>query len=561
MLSLALIGLLGGLITGISPCILPMLPVLFVSGGASRDGAEGKPSRTRPYLIVAGLVLSFSVVTLLGSLLLNALGLPQDALRIAGIAVLVLVGLGMIVPKLEEWLEKPFSWLPRKHVSSDRGGFVLGLALGTVYVPCAGPVLAAITVAGATGRIGWETVVLTASFAIGTAIPLLAFALAGRGLAERMKAFRKRQRAVRVTAGVLLIGLAVGLLLDAPAKLQRALPDYTHGLQQAVGGDESVRGALSSGGGADGKLKDCPEGGAGLHDCGPLPRLTPGGQTFNAASAPTNESLKGKVTLVDFWAYSCINCQRSIPHLNEWYKKYKSAGLEIVGVHAPEYAFEHEAANVQGAVKRMGIQYPVFQDNRFQTWDAFSNRYWPAHYLADAKGTVRHYSVGEGNYEETEHLIRQLLREANPGVKLPAEGSSVRDDTPQSRGITPETYLGSKRQRLYSGEAEYRTGTFPAVSSVNADSYALSGPWRIEDESISPQADGASLVLGYTAKSVQVVVGGEGTLTVEGPHGTTTHRIHGAPDALRILSEAEQKQGTLRLKPSPGLTLYSFTYG
>ncbi|MEO6504575.1 MAG: cytochrome c biogenesis CcdA family protein [Terrimesophilobacter sp.] len=251
-LTLAIIGILGGLITGISPCILPVLPVIFFSGGvegARSDGTAGdgtvKVSRWRPYLVIAGLIVSFSVFTLIGSLLLALLNLPQDVLRYAGIVVLTLIGVGLIVPRFEAILEKPFSWIPRKDVGTAHGGFVLGLALGLVYVPCAGPVLAAITVAGSTGRIGVETVVLTTTFAIGAAIPLLIFALAGRRVAERVRSFRKHQRGIRVTGGVLMVALAIGLVFNLPQLLQRLVPDYTSALQNQFSSSDQVSKALN----------------------------------------------------------------------------------------------------------------------------------------------------------------------------------------------------------------------------------------------------------------------------------------------------------------------------
>ena len=253
LLSLIILGILGGLITGISPCILPILPVILVTGGADsartasvdnrqtdtvKDSANNvqalfsrrstalanttsaptqrTASRWRPYQVVGGLVLSFSLFTLLGSVILAALHLPQDTLRILGITFLIIVGLSMFIPPLERLLEKPFakfSQLGAKR-STTRGGFLMGLALGLVYVPCAGPVLAAITLAGATGNIGIETVALTLSFALGTAIPLLIFALAGRSIAERVKTFRTHQRGVRTASGILLIALAIGLVFN-----------------------------------------------------------------------------------------------------------------------------------------------------------------------------------------------------------------------------------------------------------------------------------------------------------------------------------------------------------
>lgn len=239
-MELVIIGLLGGLITGISPCILPVLPVIFLTGGAQSarfdGGSDAAPaSRRRPYLVIAGLVTSFTLVTLLGSLALGALGLPQDVLRWAGIAVLVLIGVGLLVPRFEQLLEKPFQRLARRsEVRNGGSGYGVGLALGTVFVPCAGPVLAAIIVAGSTGRIDAGTVVLTVSFALGVAIPLLFFALAGRGLVERIRAFRRRERGLRIAAGVAMLALAVGLVFNAPQALQRLVPDYTAGVQREL---------------------------------------------------------------------------------------------------------------------------------------------------------------------------------------------------------------------------------------------------------------------------------------------------------------------------------------
>ena len=245
MVSLALIGLVGGLITGISPCILPVLPVIFFSGTTgTSDGTvavDAKRDVSRPYRVIAGLVLSFSLVTLVGSALLSLLHLPQDAIRWVALVALVAIGLGLIFPRFEELLERPFARLPQKQIASRTNGFGLGLALGVLYVPCACQILAAIVVAGATAQIGLPIVVLTLAFAFGAAVPLLIFALAGQRVAERVSAFRRRQRAIRVTAGVVTILLAVALVFNLPAALQRAIPDYTGSLQNKLAADHQVQ--------------------------------------------------------------------------------------------------------------------------------------------------------------------------------------------------------------------------------------------------------------------------------------------------------------------------------
>jgi cytochrome c biogenesis protein CcdA/thiol-disulfide isomerase/thioredoxin len=421
--TLALVGLLGGLITGISPCILPVLPVLFLSGGArgtrlAQEGNEPATGGRRPYLVVAGLVLSFSVFTLVGTLVLSALPIPETVIRWAGIIALALVGIGMIFPRFESILEKPFSRIPQRQVGTDQGGFVLGLVLGAVYVPCAGPVIAAITIAGATGSIGVDTVVLTASFAVGTAIPLLVFALAGRAVAERTAVFRRKGRALNVGAGIAAITLAVGLTFNLTDALQRAIPDYTAVISENI--EKTIPAPVIAPGGAavSQRLTSCVEdawtGHSGEQHCGPAPQLTGIHQWLNSPGNASLDlhSLRGKVVLVDFWAFSCINCQRTIEHITTWHSTYQAQGFEVIGVHTPEYTFERDTGNVMDGAERLNIDYPIALDNNYSTWTDYGVSAWPTSFLIDANGTVRQVTIGEGGYEETEQLIRTLLDEA-----------------------------------------------------------------------------------------------------------------------------------------------------
>jgi cytochrome c biogenesis protein CcdA/thiol-disulfide isomerase/thioredoxin len=566
LITLVLIGLVGGLITGISPCILPVLPVIFLSGGAqgARNTAPATPAGERrdgrrPYLVVAGLALSFSVFTLAGTLLLDALPLPQDIIRWAGLVVLVLLGLGMMIPRVEALLEKPFSRIPQRGVGADRGGFVLGLALGAVYVPCAGPVLAAITVAGATGRIGGRTLVLTLAFAVGTAIPLLMFALAGRGIAERLRAFRSHQRGIRVGAGAVVIALAVALTFNVTDAVQRAIPDYTTSLNNALDSPHSASKALGPNQSAS--LAACVQdaGSGALRNCGTAPAISGIQQWLN--SSPIDlASLRGKVVLVDFWAYSCINCQRAIAHTTAWYSTYKADGFEVIGVHTPEYAFEHTAGNVAAGAKRLGITYPVALDNDYATWNNYGNDSWPAEYLIDASGTIRSVAIGEGDYDGTESLIRRLLTAANPKVTLPP-ATHVADTTP-SAALTPEMYLGSDRADYYAGDSPLGPGTktFPVPSSVPGDGFALGGTWSVGEESLTARAN-AAIALNYDAHDVYLDVGGTGTLTVTEGGKTTTYKVSGAPNIYTLVHHKAQERATLRVTLSPGLKAYSFTYG
>ncbi len=390
MHTLVLIGFLGGLITGISPCILPVLPVVLFSGAGRR-----------PYLVIAGLVLSFSAVTLVGTAVLQQLHLPPDIIRWVGLLVLAAIGVGLIFPRVERLLEAPFARLPQRDIAGGRRGFGLGLALGVLYAPCAGPVLAAIVVAGATGRIGLDTIALTASFAVGTALPLLFFAVGGQRVAERVKAFQQRQRQVRVAAGVVMLVAAVALALNLPATVQRKIPDYTATLQARI---------APSGVG----LSNCAEGASVLQDCGTAPDIVGIDSWFNTpGDAPLDlKALRGKVVLVDFWTYTCINCQRAIEHVTGWYERYKDQGFTVIGVHTPEYQFEHDRAGVVKGAADLHITYPVALDNSYDTWHNYQNQYWPASYLIDAAGVVRHLKFGEGDYDVTEGMIRELLAQA-----------------------------------------------------------------------------------------------------------------------------------------------------
>jgi cytochrome c biogenesis protein CcdA/thiol-disulfide isomerase/thioredoxin len=515
--------------------------------------------------VIAGLVCSFSVVTLAGSALLSALGLPQDAIRWAALVTLTLIGLGLIFPPLRHLIERPFARIPQRQIGSGKSGFGLGLTLGALYVPCAGPVLAAIVVAGGTASIGLPTLVLTATFAIGTALPLLAFALAGRGIAERVAAFRRRQRLIQIAGGITMIVLAVALVFNLPAMLQRAVPDYTTAMQKGIGAND-IRRKLNLGGTVNGQLADCTDGADRLQRCGPAPAVTGITQWQNTpGGAPIDlSSLRGKVVLIDFWAYSCINCQRAIPHVVDWYNRYRDDGLVVIGVHTPEYAFERVAGNVASGAAALHITYPIALDNDYATWNSYQNLYWPAEYLIDANGTVRHTKFGEGDYDTSEKLIRQLLVDANPGIGLPAPTQSV-DTTPRTR-LTPETYLGTGRAENYGGDGEYKPGaaTFGYPANLADDRFALRGRWILDDQGATADGDGAAIRLNYTGKNVYAVVGGTGTITVTRGGNPTAMAIGGAPTLHQIVgnnSGDTAHRDQLDMQVSKGLQVFSFTFG
>src|SRR6266849_4998795 len=432
MIVLLGIGFLAGVITAVSPCILPVLPIVL-AGGASGSGR-------RPFAIIAGLVVSFTVFTLAASSLLSALGLPQDVLRNIAIAMLFVLAATLLFPRIGFVLERPLAFMTRRRAGNLGGGFALGVSLGLVFVPCAGPVLATITALSAQHRISFDTVLLTLAYAVGAAVPMLLIALGGRRVARRMRA---QSQNFRRAMGVLLAGAALAIVFNTAQSLQTALGGYTTSIQKHIEDTslarkhlDSLQGRSNAFAAAAAKKVRAPK--SSLPVLGRAPDFvgiahwlnTPGDRARSLAS------LRGKVVLVDFWTYSCINCIRTLPHLRAWYAAYHRAGLEIVGVHTPEFAFEHVRGNVEQATHDLHVTWPVALDSAYKTWDAYSNEYWPAEYLVDRSGRVRRAHFGEGEYGDTERAIRRLL--AADGATVP--GSRRVADTTPTALVTSETY-------------------------------------------------------------------------------------------------------------------------
>ncbi len=565
MVGLIVIGFVAGIVAGISPCILPVLPVVLVAGATTPGAAPSWRTRGRPVAVVAGLLVSFSTLILAGSELLSLLGLPQDFLRDAGIVLLVLVGLGFLVPPLALLLERPFARIGTRQPTGRAGGFVVGLALGVLFVPCAGPVLAAITVVGATHRVGWTAVILTVAFAAGAAIPLLAIAIAGGEVALRVRALRDRGPRVRQVGGVVLIVMAVTIGLNVFSGLQRDVPGYTSALQSRIEGSARIRrqlGDLTGTGHAS--LARCPSATKALVSCGPAPAFagitawlnTSGGRPLSLAA------LRGKVVLVDFWTYSCINCQRTLPHVEAWYRTYAKDGFVVVGVHTPEFSFEHVVSNVRSEAAALGVRYPVAVDDDYDTWDAYDNEYWPADYLVDARGDVRHIGFGEGDYSGTERLIRELLLAAHPGITLPPP-TDVPNRTPTGE-LSPETYVGYRNlQYLIPDDRVARN--VPAVyhfpASLPIGGLGLSGTWTDRSEEATAGA-GARMELGFLARDVYLVLGGRGTVEVsEAGRSTRTIDVSGVPKLYSLFAAGRVTTGVLHLRVSAGVQAYDFTFG
>ena len=271
------------------------------------------------------------------------------------------------------------------------------------------------------------------------------------------------------------------------------------------------------------------------------------------------------MVLIDFWAYSCINCQRAIPHVVDWYNRYKDDGFVVIGVHTPEYAFEQVTGNVASGAAALQSDYPIALDNDYTTWNNYQNLYWPAEYLIDADGTVRHTKFGEGDYDGTEKLIRELLVDAKPDVRLPGATHSA-DTTPQTR-LTPETYLGVGKANFYGGGGDYRAGTatfgYPGAIWPTTNS-PCSAAWTLDDQGATAatgDVGDAAIRLNYNGKDVYAVIGGSGTIAVTRGQQTTTMQISGPPTLHQIVADNTARRDQLDMRVSKGLQVFSFTFG
>jgi cytochrome c biogenesis protein CcdA/thiol-disulfide isomerase/thioredoxin len=534
MWTLVGIGFLAGLITAFSPCVLPVLPILLAGGASGR----------KPLRIITGLIASFVVFTLFATWLLDKLGLPQDLLRNIAIALLFVMAATLLVPQVGLLLERPFAHLTRFRAGG--GGFVLGASLGLVFVPCAGPVLAAVITNAARNRFGLWTILTLTAYALGAAIPMLAIAIGGSGVAHRLRAGAGR---LRVGSGVVIAAVALGFVFHVDDHLTNIVPGYLKFFQNKVENSKTAQSDLQK---LRGGKKVTASAGSSLGHYGQAPDFRADGDWFNSPPL-TIAGLRGKVVLVDFWTYSCINCLRTLPYLKAWYAAYHKDGLVIVGVHTPEFAFEHVASNVSAAVKRLGIEYPVVQDNRYRTWDAYSNQYWPAEYLIDRTGQVRHIRFSEGYYGESENAIRSLL-----GMSATSRAAN---SLPQGF-ITPESYLGFNRLARYTGSkiVQGQIASYTLPRRLPQNDLAYGGRWRVEGERIVAGPD-AKLQLHFHARDVYLVLGGRGRVDVSitgkpaAPVNVDSYRLYTLHSSKAI------SDGLLDLRFTPGVQAYAFTFG
>src|SRR3989344_565689 len=504
MILLIAFAFLAGVVTVLSPCILPLLPIIL----SSTADASGKK---RPLGVVIGFVGSFTFFTLFLTTIVRLSGIPADSLRVLSIVVLTVFGLSLLVPRVQILIEQMFSKLSsllpnRQKKTGFLGGLVIGLSLGLLWAPCVGPILASVISLAFTGEVNSQAVLITLSYSTGTASPMFLIMQAGSTALQKVPWLTRNSAKIQKFFGVLMIMTAVGIFFNVDRRFQtfilETFPNYGAGLTRFED-NELVKRELEN-------MNEEPmdEKTIGkpmnivLEDMGKAPELIPGGEWFNS-SPITLAELRGKVVLIDFWTYTCINCIRTFPYLRAWHEKYAPEGLVIIGVHTPEFEFEKIPENVQKAIEDYQLKYPIMQDNNYETWRAYKNRYWPAEYLIDKEGRVRYTHFGEGKYDVTEGAIQMLLAETGKSIQQEIANPSYSIDSK-----TPELYLGYARAQFMQNSEQLlqdRKKIYQAPAEISPNYFAFDGEWQIGLEYAMPSAE-STLTLNFEAKKVFLVI-------------------------------------------------------
>jgi cytochrome c biogenesis protein CcdA/thiol-disulfide isomerase/thioredoxin len=596
MLVLVTFAVLAGAGTALSPCALPVLPALLSAGGVG--------GRRRPLGIVLGLSITFTVTVVGLANVVDGVGLGNDPLRDVAVVVLLVFGLALLMPDVAARLEAPLSRLARFGPRSTGDGFLSGLlvggALGFVYTPCASPILAAvISVSAASGK----TIVIGLAYAAGSAVVLLALALGGRRVFDRVRKAGRGPTLQRVL-GTIMILTAVAIITNLDVNFDQfvaeKIPDVnltaslecsktvTSRLDQITGHKAkfvAANGSSACEGSGTTTVHPAARNASqatllaaarALPNLGTAPEFTETEDWFNTpGDRPlTLPSLRGRVVLIDFWTYTCINCIRTLPYLKAWNAAYAKDGLTIVGVEAPEFAFEKEASNVANAIGQFGLRYPVVQDNNLGTWNAYGNEYWPADYLIDAKGQVRYATFGEGDYDKTETAIRALLAEAGHQVGGKSHPTGV---VVPSEIATPETYMGTLRAQGWVNGPKTGTHDYgpPPSGALALNDFAYSGTWDITSQPAEAIA-GAGVDFEFKAKNVYLVLSSPGERPLPVQVLLDGHTIsaadaggdvHDSVVTVRrqrlywLVSLPGDQQHRVSLRFANGVTGYDFTFG
>ena len=571
---IALLAFFGGMLTIVSPCILPVLPFVFANAG--RSFVRGALP------LLAGMALTFAGVATLAAVGGSWAVRANEAGRWVALVLLALFGLALIFPSISDRMTRPFVALGSR--MSERGNqdsiwssVVLGIATGLLWAPCAGPILGIIFTAAAINGATLGTTFLLLAYALGAASSLALALLVGGRVFQRMKGSLHATEWIRRLLGVLVIAgvvaIAFGLDTRVLSRLSSAQTSaFETGLAQKLGlGGADQKGPMTT---AGGRLQLPVE--------GTLPALSALGPWINSGPL-TREQLRDKVVVIDFWTYSCINCIRSIPYVRAWAEKYRDDGLVVIGVHAPEFAFERNPDNVRRAVADLGVRYPVSLDNDYAVWKALKNNYWPAHYFFDAQGRQRYHHFGEGNYDTSEKVIRQLLAEAGRAPKDGgmAQAQTIGAEAAAAKSVlkSPETYIGYGRAaRLASpgGQAKDAAKDYRA-SNLALNDWSLEGRWIVGAQSARLQAARGAIAYRFHARDLHLVLGsGSGPVrfrvTIDGKAPGADAGIDVKPDGTGVVTterlyqlvrqKGDVADRTFRIEfLDPGVEAFAFTFG
>jgi cytochrome c biogenesis protein CcdA/thiol-disulfide isomerase/thioredoxin len=548
---------LGGLLTVLSPCILPVLPFVF----ARAD----RPFRSHGLPMLAAMAVAFAAIASLAAVAGGwAVRVNQSGRDIALIAF-ALFGLALLVPRVADRLAAPLVDLGNRWTGGRAGAVspvLLGLGTGLLWAPCAGPILGLVLARAALDGPGAGTSLLLLSYAAGAATALAAGLLLGGRLLTAAQRWQGAGEVLRRGAGAAVLAavatIALGLdtgLLNRVA--QASTLDLETSLVKKAQAVPATRGPLDA-------L-------AGAREWINTPPLAP-------------QSLAGKVVLVDFWTYSCINCLRTLPYVRAWAEKYRDAGLVVIGVHSPEFAFEKSPANVRRAIKDLAIDFPVVQDNDYAIWRAFDNPAWPAFYFIDAQGRIRHRQLGEGRYDRAEQVLQQLLAEAgqaaSQGELVAPRGQGTQAPTGGLPALSAETYLGYERAEGFAPGRLVRglPHVYTAPSPVRANQWALDGHWTAERDRVLSNSANGRIVRKFHARDLHLVLGSSRgvplrfKVLIDGKpplqdHGSDIDaQGNGVVDAHRLYQLVRQAgQPTERVIEiefqDPGAVAYAFTFG
>lgn len=523
----------GGMLTIVSPCILPVLPFVFAR--------VDRPFIRSGLPMLAGMAAAFAAVATLAAVGGGWAVRVNQYGRDAALALMALFGIALLFPVLSDWMTRPLVALgARLSQSAEQPGnaqgsgvlasLLLGVATGLLWAPCAGPVLGLILTGAALQGANAQTSLLLLAYAAGAATSLaLALLVGGRAFAAMKRSLGagewvRRGLGLAVLAAVAVIGFGLdsGVLtrisLASTASLEQGLLDRFH--SEPDSSDAQIKPSVVMTGGpammsANPAMMMTAKPTALAEDLpveGSLPALSGAVAWLNSAPLTAN-ALKGKVVLVDFWTYSCINCLRAIPYVRAWAEKYKDQGLVVIGVHAPEFAFEKNVNNVRAAIASLGIPYPVAIDNDYAIWRAFNNQYWPAHYFIDAKGQIRHHHFGEGDYDGSERVIQQLLAEAGGsrtlGDLVPVSGSGVEAAPDMGEVQSPETYIGYERTQNFisPGGVVKDTRHVYTAAKPRLNEWSVSGTWTIKGEHADLNGKDGSIIFKFHSRDLHLVLG------------------------------------------------------